>query len=215
MTSWTVQANPKFPRRVIFRGERYNRETREREPVLLRARIIRGRMTREVHAGFLGLNSPLHRQKLSADWTVTTPQRYGAHDNTGDNRRFLVLVGPRCPELTLHFDKPYPLGENGLAEALRIAFSRPGSRERQKEENRREEDPGQHVRPPEAEVVPKPRYRAYGREAPADREGERLYVQKVAERRRKASRKKAVATRKRNARLARKEARDAERGDRP
>lgn len=94
------------------------------EGVRMQGTVWRGRMAGDVLFGLKALVNPALRQHLVRTWKISTPRSYAGADNSGDERKVLVLsasgaAGGAAP-VVLKFAQTVP---PELLRDLKIAFS--------------------------------------------------------------------------------------------
>jgi hypothetical protein len=76
--------------------------------VRLEGRVREGRMDGPLYRGLLALEQPANRDWIKDPWRVTVPRRFAAEDNTGANRKAMVLLCSTGATATIVFDQPIP-----------------------------------------------------------------------------------------------------------
>jgi hypothetical protein len=77
----------------------------------IRFTVWRGRVPKGVFWGLKALAAPSLSAAVRERWTISSPQSFAGRDNTGDDRRFLVVSSPGVGSAVLKSDQalPWPL----------------------------------------------------------------------------------------------------------
>lgn len=96
--SWTINVlkenEPRFV--VVGYGQR------------VEGRVRDGRMGGPLYRGLLALEQPNNREMIPDPWRVTVPRRFAAEDNTGANRKAMVLQCSTGAQASIVFEQPIP-----------------------------------------------------------------------------------------------------------